>query len=142
VTRDGRRRLIADPLTSFAGCVNGVYAWAGLAGQEPPPQAPAGAWYFNRTTGLIDGSGGLLDLYGVAPQDRRQQRLTAEAFTRLLRDAGAGTARPGRARGGVPRLTPPAPGRPGPIFGCRTPCWPANDLPAAPGPSLADLVTS
>ena len=121
MTRDGRCRLIADPLTSFAGCVNGVYAWAGLAGQESPPQAPAGAWYFNRTTGLIDGSGGLLDLYGVAPQER----LAAEAFTRLLRDAGAGTARPGRARGGVPGLTPPAPGAawpdirlPHPVLAC------------------------
>jgi hypothetical protein len=84
MTRDGRRQLIADPLASFAGRVNGVYAWAGLAGQEPPLRALAGAWYFNRTTGLIGGSSGLLDLYGVAPQDRRQTRLTAEAFTRLL----------------------------------------------------------
>jgi hypothetical protein len=32
------------------------------------------------------------------------------------------------------RLTPPAPRRPGPLIGCRTPCWPSNDLPAAPGP--------
>src|SRR6202789_3552930 len=24
MTRDGRRQLVADPLTSFAGCVNGV----------------------------------------------------------------------------------------------------------------------
>jgi len=83
-TRDGRRQLIADPLTSFAGRVNGVYAWAGPTGQEPPPRAAAGAWYFNRTTGLIGGSDDLLDLYGVALEDRRQTRLTAEAFTRLL----------------------------------------------------------
>jgi hypothetical protein len=40
MTRDRRRQLVADPLTSFAGCVNGVYAWAGLAGQEPPPRPP------------------------------------------------------------------------------------------------------
>jgi len=84
MTRDGRRQLIADPLTSFAGHVNGVYAWAGPAGQEPPPRTTAGAWYFNRTTGLIGGSDDLLDLYGVALQDRRQTRVTAEAFTRLL----------------------------------------------------------
>lgn len=84
MTRDGRRQLIADPLTSFAGRVNGVYAWAGPAGHEPPPRAAAGGWYFNRTTGLIGGSDDLLDLYGVAPEDRRQVRLTAEAFTRLL----------------------------------------------------------
>jgi hypothetical protein len=84
VTRDGRRQLIADPLVSFAGRVNGVYAWAGLAGEQPPPRAVAGAWYFNRTTRLIGGSDGLLDLYGVAPQDRERERLTAEAFTRLL----------------------------------------------------------
>ena len=24
-----------------------------------------------------------------------------------------------------------------PLIGCRTPCWPPNDLPAAPGPSPA-----
>lgn len=84
MTRDGRRQLIADPLISFAGVVNGVYAWAGPAGQEPPPRAKAGAWYFNRTTGLVGGSDELLDLYGVAPQDRRKVRQTAEAFTRLL----------------------------------------------------------
>jgi hypothetical protein len=84
MTPDGRRQLIADPLISFAGRVNGVYAWAGLAGEQPPPRAVAGAWYFNRTTRLIGGSDGLLDLYGVAPEDRERQRLTAEAFTRLL----------------------------------------------------------
>ncbi len=84
MTPDGRRRLIADPLISFAGRVNGVYAWAGRAGEQPPPRAVAGAWYFNRTTRLIGGSDGLLDLYGVAPEDRERQRLTAEAFTRLL----------------------------------------------------------
>ena len=101
MTRDGRRQLIADPLTSFAGHVNGVYAWAGPAGQEPPPRTPAGAWYFNRTTGVIGGTDGLLDLYGVAPQDRRQTRATAEAFTRLLPGADETQAlalRPGRAR--------------------------------------------
>jgi hypothetical protein len=29
------------------------------------------------------------------------------------------------------------PGRPGPLFGCRTTCWPSIDLPAVPGPSTA-----
>jgi hypothetical protein len=92
MTPDGRRQLIADPLISFAGRVNGVYAWAGLAGEQPPPRAVAGAWYFNRTTRLIGGSHGLLDLYGVAPEERERERLTAEAFTRLLPGADQSAA--------------------------------------------------
>jgi hypothetical protein len=82
-TRDGRRHLIADPLVSYAGEVNGVYAYFGPAAEDVPPRAPAGAWYFNRSTGKIGGSDGLLDLYGMAPDDRRRERFTAEAFTRL-----------------------------------------------------------
>ncbi len=103
VTPDGRRQLIAVPLISFAGHVNGVYAWAGLAGEQPPRRAVAGAWYFNRTTGLIGGSDGLLDLYGVAPKDRERERLTAEAFTRLLpgNDQSAAMALLARAEPGM-----------------------------------------
>lgn len=83
ITRDGRRHLIAEPLVSYMGDVNGVYVYFGPAGEEVPPHALAGAWYFNRSTGKIGGSDELLDLYGMAPGDRRKERLTAEAFTRL-----------------------------------------------------------
>jgi hypothetical protein len=92
-TADGRRQLMADPLISFAGAVNAVYAWAGLAGEERPPRAVAGAWYFNKSTGLFGGSDDLLDLRGGAAQDRRHERLTAEAFTRLLPNTDESLAR-------------------------------------------------
>ena len=82
-TRDRRRHLIAEPLVSYAGDVNGVYVYFGPAAEEVPPRATAGAWYFNRTTGKTGGSDELLDLYGMAEDDRKTERLTAEAFTRL-----------------------------------------------------------
>src|SRR5271154_3614464 len=50
-TRDGRRQLIGDPLTSSTGFVHGVYAWYGPGGEEPPPRAAAGAWHFNLRDG-------------------------------------------------------------------------------------------
>lgn len=84
---DGTRRLIVDPLIAYSGRVHGVYAWIGRPDEEPPPRDPAGAWYFNLTTGKIGGSDDLLDLYGVAPQDRRTQRVVAEAFSRLTTNA-------------------------------------------------------
>jgi hypothetical protein len=79
-----QRRVIAEPLVSFTGRVHGAYIWAGAADQTPPLHDPAGAWHFNLTTDVIGGSDDLLDLYGVAPELRRHQRHTAEAFTRLI----------------------------------------------------------
>jgi hypothetical protein len=84
---DGRRELVGDPLVSFAGWVHGVYVWTGIPGEEPPQRDLAGAWYFNLTTDKIGGSDDLLDLYGVAPEDRRPERVTAEAFARLITNA-------------------------------------------------------
>jgi len=84
---DSRRELVGYPLVSFAGRVHGVYAWAGMPGEEPPRRDLAGAWYFNLTTNKIGGSDDLLDLYGVAPEDRRTERVTAEAFARLTTNA-------------------------------------------------------
>jgi hypothetical protein len=89
---DGARQLIGDPLVAFSGNVHGVYAWIGRPEEEPPPRDPAGAWYFNLTTGKIGGSDGLLDLYGVAPDDRRSERVTAEAFSRLIANADESAA--------------------------------------------------
>ena len=86
-TTDGHRRVIADPLLSFKGRVHGVYAWTGLIDEEPPARDPAGAWYFNVTTDVIGGSDDLLDLYGEAPEHRKHERRTAEAFGRLITNA-------------------------------------------------------
>lgn len=80
----GRRRAIGRPLFSYRGDIHGVYVWIGPAEEDPPVPDPAGAWHFNLTTDVIGGSDDLLDLYGVAPELRRETRHTAEAFTRLL----------------------------------------------------------
>lgn len=82
-TRDGRRRLIGDPLVSLGGHVHGVYAWYGPVGEEPPPRAAAGAWHFNLRDGTTNRSDDLLDLYGVPPEERHHEGYTAEAFGRL-----------------------------------------------------------
>lgn len=89
---DGARQLVGDPLIAYSGRVHGVYAWIGRLDEQPPPRDPAGAWYFNLTTGKIGGSDGLLDLYAVAPEDRRTERVTAEAFGRLITNADESAA--------------------------------------------------
>jgi hypothetical protein len=100
---DGRRAMIGDPLTTFSGHTHGVYVLVGTPDETPPPRDPAGAWYFNLTTGKIGGSDDLLDLYGVAPEDRRTERVLAEAFQRLIAnsDEAAGLAVIVRAQPGV-----------------------------------------
>ena len=102
-TGDGRRQLIGDPLIAFTGRVHGVYAWVGDPDDDPPVRDPAGAWHFNLTTGKIGGSDDLLDLYGVAPGERRSERMLAEAFERLITNAdeAAGLAVIVRAQPGV-----------------------------------------
>lgn len=102
-SHDGRRQLIGDPLIAFSGRTHGVYAWMGGLDETPPPRDPAGAWHFNLTTGKIGGSDDLLDLYGVPPEERRTERLVAEAFTRLVTNAdeAAGLAVIVRAQPGV-----------------------------------------
>jgi hypothetical protein len=89
---DGARQLIGDPLVAFSGNVHGVYAWTGRLDEDPPLRDPAGAWYFNLTTHKIGGSDDLLDLYAVAPEDRRSERVTAEAFGRLITNADESAA--------------------------------------------------
>jgi hypothetical protein len=89
---DGQRQLIGDPIISFAGLVHGVYVWVGLGGELPPRRDLAGAWYFNLTTNVIGGSDELLDLYGEAPENRRTERSTAEAFGRLVTNADESAA--------------------------------------------------
>ncbi|MEV4116986.1 GAF domain-containing protein [Nonomuraea sp. NPDC049695] len=91
---DGRRQLIGDPLIAPGGRVHGVYAWVGPVGAQPPPRDPAGAWYFNLTTDRVGVSHDLLDLYGVAPEGRRLEKTTAEAFGggRLITNADEANA--------------------------------------------------
>ncbi len=89
---DGTHVLVGDPLIAYSGRVHGVYAWVGATGEEPPPRDPAGAWQFNLTTGKISGSDDLLDLYGVPPEQRRSERVIAEAFTRLMANADEAAA--------------------------------------------------
>ncbi|GAA3885842.1 DUF5593 domain-containing protein [Saccharothrix violaceirubra] len=86
-TADRQRRVLAVPLPTFTGRVHGVHLWIGRPDEEPPPRDPVGAWYFNLSTDKIGGSDDLLDLYGVAPENRRRQRVTAEAFGRLVGNA-------------------------------------------------------
>jgi Domain of unknown function (DUF5593) len=102
MSRDGRRQMIGDPLRVFTGRVHGVYAWMGDPGEEPPPRDPAGAWYFNLTRDTTVRSDDLLDLYGVAPEDRQSERRIAEMFARLVTnsDEAAGLAVMVRSRPG------------------------------------------
>ena len=87
MTHDSERQMIGDPLITYAGRIHGVYAWTGHPQEEPPAPDPAGAWYLNLTTDQIGGSGDLLDLYGVRPEDRRTKRRLAELFGRLITNA-------------------------------------------------------
>jgi Domain of unknown function (DUF5593) len=81
---DGQRKLIAVPLHPVDGRVHGVYAWVGGQSEQPPARAAAGAWCLNLTSGRLNASGELYQLYGVKPDDRARPRLAAEAFDRLL----------------------------------------------------------
>lgn len=80
---NGRRRLRVDPLRTFDGTQHGAWVWSAASDEEPPAHDLAGAWYFNFTTDAIGGSSDLLDIYRQPPEERHQQRRTAEAFTRL-----------------------------------------------------------
>ena len=92
LSSDGRRRMIGDPLIAYSGLVHGLYFWMGAPEENPPARDPAGAWYFNLTTGKIAGSDDLLDLYGVPAEERRKERNTAEAFERLQTNADESAA--------------------------------------------------
>jgi hypothetical protein len=89
---DGQRELIVFPLHPVDGRVHGVHAWIGRQAEPPPARAAAGAWCLNLTTGRLNASDELYQLYGVRPDDRARPRLTAEAFERLLPAADEGRA--------------------------------------------------
>src|ERR1019366_6823207 len=61
--------------------------------QRPPPARDlAGAWYFNLTKDLTVRSDDLLDLYGVPPADRQNERRIAEMFARLITNSDEAAA--------------------------------------------------
>ena len=71
--------------------------------------------------------------------DTRNITLVAGAITTLT---ASPSSHPESPAASPPRLAPQLPERPGPHNGCRTPCRPLSDLPAAPDPlTPADLVT-
>ena len=61
---------------------------------------------------------------------RSKEGLTDKEIIRRLKRYAAREVYPHLRPGH--RLTPKPRGRPGPVSGCRTRCWPANDSPAAP----------
>ncbi|MFE7741596.1 GAF domain-containing protein [Nocardia sp. NPDC057455] len=81
---DGRRTVRADPLLIAPRRAHAVRLWVGPR-QEPVAAAdPMGAWHFDLTTNRSVRSTDLLDLYGVAPENRAAELAIASAFTRLV----------------------------------------------------------
>jgi len=91
-SNDGLRKLAVLPLHPVNGRVHGVHAWIGGQAEQPPARDAAGAWCLNLTSGRLDASGELWELYGVRPDDRARPRLASEAFERLLPQADEGRA--------------------------------------------------
>lgn len=83
-SRDGHRRVVAEPLRIFSGRTHGAWVWLGQRDEAPPPRDAAGAWQFNLTNSTASGSNDLLDLYLVPQDERETQRALAGAFTRLV----------------------------------------------------------
>lgn len=81
---DGRRRTVTVPLLAGAEHIHALFVWSGPAGEEVPAHDPAGAWYFNLATSKSTRSDDLLDLYGVAPEDRAHDHAIAGVFTRVI----------------------------------------------------------
>ncbi|MFI9403766.1 GAF domain-containing protein [Nocardia sp. NPDC052316] len=84
VSDDGRRTVRAEPLLITPERAHAVRLWVGPVREPLPPREPVGAWYFNLTTNRSVRSVDLLDLYGVAPEDRAAEVAIAGAFTRLV----------------------------------------------------------
>ncbi|OZC61988.1 hypothetical protein CH306_17690 [Rhodococcus sp. 15-725-2-2b] len=82
--KDRYRRILAEPLHTFAGRTHGAWVWLGQRDETPPRRDAAGAWQFNLTKSTASGSNDLLDLYCVPQDERETQRALAGAFTRLV----------------------------------------------------------
>jgi hypothetical protein len=84
LSRDRCRRVLAEPLRTYAGRTHGAWVWLGRRDETPPARDAAGAWQFNLTRSTASGSDDLLDLYRVPQDERETQRALAGAFTRLV----------------------------------------------------------
>ncbi|WP_280470175.1 GAF domain-containing protein, partial [Nocardia brasiliensis] len=84
VSADGRRAVRAEPLLITPDRAHAVRLWVGPVREPLPEREPVGAWYFNLTTNRSVRSIDLLDLYGVAPEDRAAELAIAGAFARLV----------------------------------------------------------
>ncbi|MGW4327341.1 GAF domain-containing protein [Nocardia sp. NPDC004573] len=81
---DGRRTVRAEPLLIAPRKTHAVRLWVGPRQEVVAAADPMGAWHFDLTTNRSVRSIDLLDLYGVAPQDRAAELAIAGAFTRLV----------------------------------------------------------
>ncbi|WP_458689680.1 GAF domain-containing protein [Nocardia tengchongensis] len=84
VSEDGRRRTVTVPLLITPERMHAVLLWSGPVEGEIPPRDPVGAWYFNLSTSKSTRSDELLDLYGVAPENRAREHAIASVFTRVI----------------------------------------------------------
>jgi hypothetical protein len=78
------RRVLAHPLSTFAGHLNGIWIWTGAASADIPPRGAAGAWQIDLESDTISASAELFDFYRVPPAARRTRRSLAEGFIRLV----------------------------------------------------------
>ncbi|WP_067542310.1 GAF domain-containing protein [Nocardia crassostreae] len=84
VSEDGRRRTVTVPRLITPDRMHAVLVWSGPVDEEIPPRDPVGAWYFNLATSKSTRSDELLDLYGVAPEQRAREHAIAGVFTRVI----------------------------------------------------------
>ncbi|UAK32431.1 DUF5593 domain-containing protein [Nocardia asteroides] len=84
VSDDGRRTVRAEPLLITPRQAHAVRLWVGPVREPVVAADPMGAWYFDLTTNRSVRSVDLLDLYGVAPENRAAELAIASAFTRLV----------------------------------------------------------
>ncbi|MGW4533894.1 GAF domain-containing protein [Nocardia sp. NPDC004340] len=84
VSEDGRRRTVTVPLHITPERVHAVLLWSGPVEEELPPRDRVGAWYFNLSTSKSTRSDDLLELYGVAPENRAREHAIAGVFARVI----------------------------------------------------------
>ncbi|MEC3916070.1 GAF domain-containing protein [Nocardia sp. CDC160] len=84
MSEDGRRRTLTHPLLITPERMHAVLVWSGSPEETVPPRDPVGAWYFNLSTSKSTRSDDLLDLYGVAPENRAREHAIAGVFTRVI----------------------------------------------------------
>ncbi|MFI2322114.1 GAF domain-containing protein [Nocardia beijingensis] len=92
VSGDGRRTVRAEPLLIAPGRAHAVRLWVGPRQEPVAAPDPMGAWYFDLTNNRSVRSIDLLDLYGVAPENRAAELAIAGAFTRLVTNRDEGEA--------------------------------------------------